>query len=864
MHKPILENFDAHVNNFIHFLRKRVRCTLVYDGPKDVYRHILDRTVYACSVQHVPTGKIIRNVFPVMIGSQLDMAIRHSKQSVFDAEVPVFREAPFEMLDIGRCFFIISGYLRQLPYFFTNDSSRTHIVYRHSVRIFTYDEWDRGKQLSLYTHNERRGQLIAKNNKGEESDELLKRFFDFCPYPTDQVTYMAHLYRHDSFDIDSLTNKIVYSPGHIFTKLFVKYLYAPLRQAKPRWSLVKSKASLVAKSIESGKLLRVLSEKTKFFKEGKDGQPQENHREIGANGEVFSEKNMESYREISSHTYPLNPYLSHLIVRQTSNKVNSNAMPSYHESYLGFFGILGTFATKYVGRTIMMARETYVSTCFDLEPTYNDGSEFWAWLRLDAVPSSAFFVIVNEACIPVSQTCFDTLDLLAIKRHFQHIECYKKSPFIHITFKAGLFFKKLPGTDVWVTPCDMMYWAKELCGIQDRIQLEKTFGFPFVTSYIVDLNPLFHHNAFPKDILAFNSLKNAVLAPDGRYAHYFMDTVSVHLQGLTPYHKPYIKPMEDGVSPHFTMFIPHVMVTYMSFMGLTQKDCIVRRKDVRAFDCCRFFTVRLKVQADGLVLFYPVQGDADASSLLGTVVHHGQQPLKLEPFSIHLKLVPVSDQVIHVHFGKAPFRVVRHNLSANILSVCVEQGHFTSMGDKLCSFHGQKGVMSVRDKLPLLDDCVEPDLIITSYCMSRSTPGQFQEAQLIGGGKDSETVRNTNGKLIKKKAFYGKTFYFPIAYWASEHLYANEDCTLDILTGLPVRGRSRKGGMRCGNMEVNNGLRGNGLASCAEEKLFEHGDRKMMKQSVVLPKTLELVQEDARFFKFNLKYQTNETVTLEK
>lgn len=863
MHKPILENFDEHVKNFIHFLGKRVNCILVYDGPEDVYQHILERTVYACSVKHVPSGKIIRNVFPVMLGTQLDMAIRHLKVRVFNPVVPAVQSPPFQMLDMGRCFFIIGGYLRQLPYFFTNDPSRTHIVYKHSVRIFTYDACDRGKQLSLYTHDERRGQLIAKNNKGVESEELVERFFDFCPYPTDQTSYMAHVYRHDSFDIDSLTNKVVYSPGHIFTKLFVKYLYDPLRHVKPCWSLVKSKASLVTKSIESGKLMHVISQKTKFFKEGKDGQPHENHREIGANGEVFAEKNMESYRDINSHTYPLNPYLCHLIVRQTSNKVNSNAMPSTHDSYLGFLGILGIFETKNVGRTSMMARDTYVSTCFDLEPTYHDGSEFWTWLRLDTVLSSSYYVVVNEACIPVTQACFDGLDLLAIKRKFRHVECLKETPFIHISLKAGLFYKKLPGTDVWVTPRDLMYWANILFGIEHRDQLQNAFGYNFITSYIVDLNPWFNHNAFPKDILAFNSLKNAVLALDKRCAEYFMDTVSVYGRGLTKYHKVYIKPVEDGISPHFTMFIPHVMVTYMSFMGLTQEDCIVRRKDVNAFDSFRFFTIRLRVEGDGLIVFYPVQGDADESNLLGTVVHHGQQPLKLESYSMHLKMIPVTDQVIHLHFAKAPFRVIRHNLSANILSICVEQEHFTSMGDKLCSFHGQKGVMSLRDKLPLLDESVTPDLIVNPYCWNRMTSGQIHESR-AKGGRDAFMVRNTNGKIVRGTPFYGKTFYFPIAYWASEHLYANENCTLDIVTGLPVRGRSRNGGMRCGTMEMNNTLRGNGLASCAEEKFFEHGDRKLMKRTAVVPKTLELIQEDARFFKFKLDYKTHETVTLQK
>ncbi|GFS98112.1 RNA_pol_Rpb2_6 domain-containing protein [Trichonephila clavipes] len=49
--------------------------------------------------------------------------------------------------------------------------------------------------------------------------------------------------------------------------------------------------------------------------------PPESHQEIGSNGEVFVEKTIGCYREVNMQTYPLNPYLSYLIVRQMSNKV---------------------------------------------------------------------------------------------------------------------------------------------------------------------------------------------------------------------------------------------------------------------------------------------------------------------------------------------------------------------------------------------------------------------------------------------------------------------------------------------------------------------------------------------------------------
>ncbi|GFV89804.1 RNA_pol_Rpb2_6 domain-containing protein [Trichonephila clavipes] len=282
---------------------------------------------------------------------QIDLAIRHQQVGTFEANIPTVSNASFQEVDIGRGFFIICGFLRHLPYFLTNDLTHTHMVQKKMVRVFTYDALDRDKELSNYVTDcppKKRGDMIVVGNDGSESIEQVD-FFYHCPHRTDAAAYMAQVYQQNRFDIDSLVNKIVVSSGHLFTKLFVKYLYAPLR--KGNWSLIKSKTALVVKSIETGCLLHVLSRKTVYFKEGKSAgkmtvTPHESHREIGSNGEVFVEKTIGCYREVNMQTYPLNPYLSYLIVRQMSNKVKHNSVPSFHDSYLGFLCILGCFETK--------------------------------------------------------------------------------------------------------------------------------------------------------------------------------------------------------------------------------------------------------------------------------------------------------------------------------------------------------------------------------------------------------------------------------------------------------------------------------------------------------------------------------------
>lgn len=867
MIRPILHNYDAHVNNFIRFLRDRLQIHLVYEGPNEIHKHILEKTVYACSVRCNPK-KILKNVFPVMIGSRLDLAVRHAGVRSFPQPFDLSESppsSPFGDLDIATGFFIVGGLVRHLPYFYTNDPTNTHVIQRKSVRVYSYNAQDRGKELNYYVADKNKkkcGDVVVVHNDGSETDHD-SRFFDHCPHPVHLTAYMNHLYREEHFDIDHLGNKMVVSPGHMFTKLFIKYLYGPLRERD--WKLVKSRTALVCSSIENGYLLHVLSRKTVYFKEGKSAgkmtnEPQESHREIGSNGKVFMEKNVGCYREVSTQTYPLNPYLLYLIVRQTSKKVNHSAIESFHPSYLYFLCILGVFETKNVGRTTMMVRDTIVSTCDDLDPVYHDkpDEKFWNALNLEPETDSPYYVVVNEACVPVSRKSFLDVDLQKLKLEFETIECFERGKFIVIRFKTGIIMKKLPDVPIWVSPYDEIYWMRRIYGVENRYHL-----YTHTTSYFVDFNPFYAHTGFSKVILAFNAMKNAVLATDGRYARYFMDTVAAYFRAPTPDHSVLIRPADDGVSKRFVAMMPQPVVTYMSFKGCTQEDCIVKRKNFRSFDCCRFYTVRMKMTADPTTwtVFYPVRGDRDPDSdLLGTLI--SGKPLEVEPFSIHASLEKISPCEYRVRFSKLPFRVVQHVISGDKLSVSVEQEHVSDTGDKLCSLHGQKGVIRVMDRVPELDDGVSPDIIVNPYCMFRMTVGQILESVALGGGKDAATVRNSSGVSIEgAKAFYGRTFYFVVVYWAKDHLYAIAKCSYDRVTNQPLKGRSRNGGMKIGNMELN-ALRGNGTGFIILEKFFEHADLVHLTPTVTIPKSVNVVIEDAKCYKYHMEFNCTPSVQL--
>lgn len=863
-------NYDTHVQKFIQFLKEKLNAVLVYEGPDDVYQHILERTIYACSVFY--KSKYVKDVFPIMIGSRLDLSIRHHGIRSFDFLPDISRDdEPFQDLDIGRGFFIINGFLRHVPNFYTNNPTNTHVIGKSMVRVYSYDEFDHGSELIWYTQkvgDKKPGQLVIKDNGGNECDIGIDHFYNHCPYSTCPTVYMSWLFRYGNFDIDDLNNKIFITSGHLFVKMFIKYFYLPLLHSK--WDQIKSKHKAYKKWIETGDLLHTISRRIYFKGEGKSSgkmtsAPLEmSSREIGDNGKIYKEKSIGCYREISSQTYPLNPYLLQMVVRLTSNKVKANSLPAYPENYLGFICVLGCFETKNVGRTSMLVRNTIISAYDDLDAVFYDGkkSNIWKILNLKCTKNSTnHFVVVNEACIPVTEKCFDSIDLFLLKRTFELIECFVQDKFVFIRYKTGLLFRKLnlPKSDqyIWVTSRDEMFWSNKLYNICTKDALIKKFEFDYMTGYLADLNPFFRYNAVPKTVLAFNALKNAVLAVDAHYARYFMDTVTAHTIP-NRYHQVVLPP-KNAISEKFVMKAPRITISYMSWMGCTQEDCIVKRQNVDAFDCVRFYTLRAKIECDGPCTFHPVRGDVnDEDTLLGSLVNHGKTPLIVEFHSLQVTTISKSAKHVTIHFSKIPFRVIQYVLSHENLAICVEQNHEASTGDKVCSFHGQKGVMRIAKHLPILNDSVEPDVIVNPYSLFRMTGGQVMEGLNLGNGRDAKKIRNSNGQIVPgASAYYADTLYFPIAYWASEHIYAPRHCVLDKILNQAVKGRSRNGGMRIGTMEAQNGMRANGIGSCFEEKFFEHGDA-----IAAIPKSVQLVVEDAKFFKFDIKYRIRPSVVV--
>lgn len=159
------------------------------------------------------------------------------------------------------------------------------------------------------------------------------------------------------------------------------------------------------------------------------------------------------------------------------------------------------------------------------------------------------------------------------------------------------------------------------------------------------------------------------------------------------------------------------------------------------------------------------------------------------------------------------------------------------IGDKFASRHGQKGVIGLlvpQEDLPFNEDGTIPDILFNPHGIpSRMTIGQLLE--ILSGklsalkGKTftssgfhplSETeLRNSleecgfrndgketlydgeTGKKFKGQIFIGNAFYQKLDHLVSNKIHARSKGPVTLLTKQPTEGKSKKGGLRLGEME---------------------------------------------------------------
>lgn len=202
---------------------------------------------------------------------------------------------------------------------------------------------------------------------------------------------------------------------------------------------------------------------------------------------------------------------------------------------------------------------------------------------------------------------------------------------------------------------------------------------------------------------------------------------------------------------------------------------------------------------------------------------------------------------------------VRNNDGTRMVKVRVRKTRTPTVGDKLSSRMGQKGVIGLtlrHEDMPYTADGIVPDIIINPHAIpSRMTIGQLAECLLAtlgtvtGERGDGTMFRNTSleyicdelqragydrygrvklhngftGEEFPTMIFMGPTYYQRLKHMAADKDHARARGPIHMLSRQPTEGRARDGGLRFGEMERDT-LIAHGAAEFLRDRLLDNSD----------------------------------------